>query len=162
MSDNLQRLRRDLADATPNSVWPAGYALRTFVAEDAVAVHRLLELGYAQGGGEVGSFDEWWPGVRDDDEFAADLCFLVVDGEGAIVGVAQCWTSAFIKDLVVHPLARRRGVAEALLMTVFQTFRRRGASHVDLKVRKDNPTGASRLYKRVGMHEVAIDGPARP
>jgi ribosomal protein S18 acetylase RimI-like enzyme len=60
--------------------------------------------------------------------------------------------------LVVHPLARRRGTAEALLRTAFREFRRRGAKHVDLKVQTDNPTGAVRLYKRVGMREVPLDG----
>ena len=64
----------------------------------------------------------------------------------------------FIKDLVVHPLARRRGVAEALLMTAFWEFQRRGEKQVDLKVQTDNPTGAVRLYKKLGMREVPIDG----
>jgi hypothetical protein len=32
------------------------------------------------------------------------------------VGVAQCWTSAFIKDLVVHPLARRRVLPNSALV----------------------------------------------
>jgi ribosomal protein S18 acetylase RimI-like enzyme len=135
-----------------------GYRVRTLTADDAPAVHRLLELGYVEGGGHVGAFEEWWPSLRDDDEFSADLCFLAVDERQDIVGVAQCWTSSFIKDLVVHPLARRRGIAEALLRTVFREFRRRGEKHVDLKVQLDNPTGAIRLYKKLGMREVALDG----
>ena len=158
MSDDIQRLRRDLADALADPVWPAGFSARTFSAEDAPAVHRLMELGYAGGGGSVGAFAQWWPRVRDDGEFAAELCFLAIDASGEIVGVAQCWTSAFIKDLVVHPDARRRGIAEALLRMAFQAFRRRGAGHVDLKVQSDNPSGAVRLYKRLGMREAPIDG----
>jgi len=59
--------------------------------------------------------------------------------------------------LVVHPLARRRGIAEALLNTVFLEFRHRGEKHVDLKVQLDNPTGAVRLYKKLGMREVPFD-----
>jgi ribosomal protein S18 acetylase RimI-like enzyme len=158
MSDDIQRLRRDLADAIADPAWPAGFSTRTFTAEDAPAVHRLMTLGYARGGGSVGAFDQWWPAVRDDGEFDAELCFLALDASGEIAGVAQCWTSAFIKDLVVHPDARRRGIAEALLHTAFQAFRRRGARHVDLKVQTDNPSGAVRLYRRLGMRDVPIDG----
>jgi ribosomal protein S18 acetylase RimI-like enzyme len=158
MSDNIQRLRRDLASAVADPVWPDGFSLRTFDAEDAPAVHRLMQIAYANGGGSVAAFDQWWPGVRDDGEFDAGPCFLAIDGRGEIVGAAQCWTSAFIKDLVVHPDARRLGVAEALLLTVFEAFRHRGATHVDLKVQLDNPSGAVRLYRRLGMRDVPIDG----
>ena len=158
MNDRVLRLRRDLTEAVAQPTCPAGYRMRTFAADDALAVHRLLEVGYAQGGGHVGAFDAWWPSVRDDDEFAAELCFLALDERHDIVGIAQCWTSAFIKDVVVHPRARRRGIATALLSKVFWEFRRRGATHVDLKVQLDNPTGAVRLYRKLGMRDVAFDG----
>src|SRR5262245_9863320 len=111
MSDRVQRLRRDLVGAITPPALPGGYCVRTFVDDDAAVVHRLLEVGYAQGGGQVRSFDEWWPSLRADDGFAADLCFLAINARRDIVGVAQCWTSAFIKDLVVHPLVRRQGIA---------------------------------------------------
>jgi len=158
MSDRVQRLRRDLVGAITPPTYPAGYHVRTFVVDDAMAVHRLLEVGYADGGGHVGSFEEWWPSLRADEEFAADLFFLAENERQDIVGVAQCWTSAFIKDLVVHPLARRQGIATALLWQVFSEFQHRGAKHVDLKVHVDNPTGALRLYRAMGMREVALDG----
>jgi ribosomal protein S18 acetylase RimI-like enzyme len=158
MDHAIQRLRRDLSDAVADPVWPAGFSVRTFAAEDAPAVHRLIRLAYAQGGGRVGEFDAWWPALRNDSEFDASLCFLAIDWTGQILGAAQCWTSAYVKDLVVHPAARRQGLAEALLLTAFQAFRRLGAAHVDLKVETDNPTGAVRLYRRLGMVDVPIDG----
>jgi ribosomal protein S18 acetylase RimI-like enzyme len=158
MNGGWQRLRRDLTEVIAPPACPTGYRVRTFAVGDAPTVHRLLEVGYAQGGGHIGAFDEWWPNLRDDHEFAPELCFLAVDERQDIVGVAQCWTSAFIKDLVVRPLARRRGIATALLGRVFWEFQRRGAKHVDLKVQVDNPTGAVRLYKELGMREVASDG----
>ena len=158
MSHDIKRLRRDLTDEIADPVWPAGFGLRAFSAEDAAHMHRLMQIAYAKGGGSVGGFDAWWSAVRDDAEFDASLCFIAVDGQGEIVGAAQCWASAFVKDLVVHPRARRRGLAEALLLTAFQAFRRRGAAHVDLKVQTDSPTGAVQLYRRLGMREVPIDG----
>jgi hypothetical protein len=93
MNDRLQRLRRDLTEAVAPPTCPTGYRVRTFAADDAPTVHRLLEVGYAQGGGHIGAFEEWWPSLRDDDEFAPDLCFLAVNERQDIVGVAQCWTS---------------------------------------------------------------------
>ena len=51
-----------------------------------------------------------------------------------------------------------RGIATALLRRVFWEFRHRGVKHVDLKVQLDNPTGAVRLYKELGMREIALDG----
>ena len=158
MNDRVQRLRRDLTEAVAPPSFPIGYCVRTFAPDDAPTVHRLLEVGYAQGGGHVGAFEEWWASLRDDDEFDPNLCFLAINERQDIVGVAQCWTSAFIKDLVVHPLARRHGTATALLRRVFWEFRHRGVKHVDLKVQVDNPTGAVRLYKELGMREVALDG----
>jgi hypothetical protein len=93
MNDRLQRLRRDLTEAVAPPTCPTGYRVRTFAADDAPTVHRLLEVGYAQGGGHIGAFEKWWPSLRDDEEFAPDLCFLAVNERQDIVGVAQCWTS---------------------------------------------------------------------
>jgi ribosomal protein S18 acetylase RimI-like enzyme len=149
-------MRRDLAGDLPEPLWPQGYEPRAFTEADAPEVHRLLELGYAGGGGEVGSFDAWWPALCEDPEYAPDLIFLAARG-GEIVAVAQCWTTAFVKDLVVHPEHRRRGLAEALMTTVFAAFRSRGAAHVDLKVRIGN-TAAERLYRRLGMIEGPLEG----
>jgi ribosomal protein S18 acetylase RimI-like enzyme len=71
-----------------------------------------------------------------------------------VAGVAQCWTEGFVKDLAVRPAFRGRGLGEALLHAVFAEFARRGVREVRLKVDADNPTGAVRLYERVGMREL--------
>ena len=76
MNDKLQRLRRDLTEAIAQPNWPPGNRVHPFTIDDAPTVHHLLEVGYALGGGHVGAFEEWWPNLRDDNEFAADLCFL--------------------------------------------------------------------------------------
>ena len=78
------------------------------------------------------------------------------DGNG-IAGVAQCWTSAFVKDLAVRPRLRRRGLGSALLLQAFRTFRERGAAFVDLKVVADNLSGALRLYRSHGMRETGSE-----
>jgi ribosomal protein S18 acetylase RimI-like enzyme len=132
--------------------WPAGVGLRTFRPEDAAAVHALFEHGYRRGGGSVAPFATWLEATTTDDEFESSLFFLAESG-GELTGAALCWTSAFVKDLVVHETWRRRGLGEALLRHVFATFAARGSPAVDLKVQSDNDA-AVRLYERLGMRVV--------
>jgi ribosomal protein S18 acetylase RimI-like enzyme len=61
---------------------------------------------------------------------------------------AQCWTSAYIKNLVVHPRAQRLGLGRALLLNAFKVFQQRREGFVDLKVLEDN-LRAQRLYENV-------------
>ena len=151
------RMRRELSGTIEQPVWPAGMTCRTFGPKpdkrEAKAAHSVLEAGLWEGGGGAPIFRKWWPELRRDAEFDPALIFLAVE-RGEIVGMAQCWTSAFIKDLAVHPAMRRRGVGRALMLTAFHAFAKRGAAHVDLKVREEN-TNAQRLYRDLGMTLVA-------
>ena len=145
-------MRIDLPAPVREPVWPAAIGLRSFTPAAAPALHALLEHGYRNGGGSVDSYEVWLPQLVGDDEFDADLCFLVI-ADGAVVAAAVCWTSAFVKDIVVHESWRRRGLGEALLVEVFRTFERRGASHVGLKVQAGNASAIA-LYELVGMTPV--------
>lgn len=115
--------------------------------------HSVLEAGYWEGGGGAPIFRQWWKALRKDYEFDPALFFLAIDDEG-VAGIAQCWKSAFVKDLAVHPRARRRGIGRALMMTVFHEFAQRGAAYVDLRTREDN-TNAQAFYLSLGMTLVA-------
>jgi ribosomal protein S18 acetylase RimI-like enzyme len=148
-------MRRSLAEPVPEPVWPAGIRLIPFDLErHAEKVHALLVAAYAQGGGYVESFAIWWPSLQDDSEYDPALCFIAANERDEIVGVAQCWTSAFVKDLAVAPSMRRQGLGAALLKHVFRVFRDRGSTFVDLKVDADNPSGALRLYRSLGFEEI--------
>jgi ribosomal protein S18 acetylase RimI-like enzyme len=155
ISDGTLRLRRELDGSLQPRHWPDSVVARTLLPADAPAIHRLLETAYAHGGGGVAGFATWWEALRADDEFDPSLCFLAVDDDG-LLGVAQCWTSGFIKDLAVQLDARRRGIGENLLRHVFGVFRDRGATHVDLKVDAGNLT-ARRLYERAGMRPAPLE-----
>lgn len=143
------RITLDAQPALP--VWPQGFAVAEFRPEHAEAVHALLAGAYAKGGGSVASFSSWWEQLRTDGEYAPDLVFLVRCLDGALAGVAQCWTSGFIKDLAVAEEWRGRGLGTALLQHAFNVFWTRGVRRVGLKVTNDNPSGAQRLYCQVGM-----------
>jgi ribosomal protein S18 acetylase RimI-like enzyme len=149
------RMRRYLSGTVAVPRWPDDAYLRTFSELQAAAAHALLQLTYAHGGGSVASFEEWWQGLSGDEEYDRSLCFPVYDADDRIIGFCQCWTTAFVKDLVVHPEYQRRGVGSALLLHAFQVFADRGAKTVDLKVR-DNNFAALRFYESLRMYRLPI------
>ena len=145
-------LRRDLRGPLPSAVWPAGISLATYQPAQAAAVHQLLEAGYQNGGGRVPALDDWREHFERDAEYDPQLCFIAADSQG-IVGVIQCWTSAFIHHLVVHPRVQGQGLGRALLVQGFEVFQQRREGYVDLKVMEDNHR-ARRLYEKAGMYVV--------
>lgn len=149
MADHF-RMRRKLAGSLPAPVWPAGIAPVAFASAPAVAVHDVIASALP-----TPPFAEWWPWLTQDGEYDPALVFVAANGDGAPVGVAQCWTSGFVKDLAVLPGQRGRGIGEALLLTAFAAFRDRGFSNVDLKVVSSNAL-AIRLYRRLGMVEAPL------
>ena len=145
-------MRRDLAKDAPDALVPQGIELCTYSAELAPDVHDLMQLGYREGGGRVPALDTWQQQFESDPEYDPSLCFIAHDAKG-VVGVAQCWTSAYIKNLVVHPRMQGRGLGRALLLNAFKVFQQRREGFVDLKVLEDNRR-AQRLYESAGMYVV--------
>ncbi|MGG7646693.1 GNAT family N-acetyltransferase [Pseudomonas sp. ES4] len=145
-------MRRNLAEVVPAITWPEGIVLSEYRPDLAEAIHRLMELGYQEGGGRVPALDVWQQRFETDPEYDPSLCFIALDAEG-IVGVCQCWTSAYIKNLVVHPRAQDQGLGRALLLHAFNIFQQRREGFVDLKVLEDN-LRAQRLYESAGMRVV--------
>nr|WP_189655493.1 N-acetyltransferase [Pseudomonas lurida] len=148
-------LRRDLTTALPAPQWPAGTQLDHYRADLAPAIHAVLRLTQDQGGGRVPNLETWQHQFTTDAEFDPTLCLVASNDEG-ILAVAQCWTSAFIKNLSVHPCAQGQGLGRALLLHSFQTFKQRGEPYVDLKVRESN-LRARQLYESAGMRFVLRD-----
>lgn len=153
----ILRMRQRLAGEVEQLVLPAGVVLKSLGAKPDMALveaaHAVLEAGYWEGGGGAPVFRQWWKALRKDEEFDPALIFVAIDGHG-VAGMAQCWTSAFVKDLAVHPRARRRGIGRALMLAAFHEFARRGAVHVDLKVGEEN-ANARALYHSLGMQMVS-------
>ncbi len=145
------RMQRDLSETMDAPVWPDGVHLADFAENQAEEAHALLELAYRDGGGSVPAFGKWWPRLSQDDEYDLKLCFAVRSRDGSLIGFAQCWTSGFVKDFVVHPHYRGHGIGRALLLHILNAFRERGALAVALKVETGNPSGAVAFYERLGM-----------
>ncbi|RMT87229.1 hypothetical protein ALP39_02128 [Pseudomonas marginalis pv. marginalis] len=155
MAAYYQLLRRDLTAGLPAPQWPAGTVLDHYRADLAPAIHAVLSMTQDQGGGRVASLDEWQQQFVTDAEFDPSLCLVASNADG-ILGVAQCWTSAFIKNLSIHPCAQGQGLGRALLLHTFQVFKQRGEPYVDLKVLESN-LRARHLYESAGMVFVLRD-----
>jgi ribosomal protein S18 acetylase RimI-like enzyme len=143
----------DLDETLEPPHWPDDIAVRTFRPEDAPAVKELLDLAYAEEPGHVPlSFEEWKTFMLGDPNFDPASWFLA-EAEGELAAAILNWNDGYVKDLVVHPERRRRGLGEGLMRHTFRDFRRRGFDRVTLKTDSVNPTEAWRLYERLGMRK---------
>ena len=144
----------ELGPSVAEAGLPPDMRRRRFDAEvDAEEVHACLVEAFAGSDERVAPYDEWRPWLLGDPSYDSELVF-VAESDGEVAGIAQCWSDGFVKDLAVRPAHRGRGLGEALLRIAFAEFVRRGVSEVRLKVDAGNPTGAVRLYRRVGMDEL--------
>jgi mycothiol synthase len=143
----------ELANVPGRPDWPEGVQVRTFRAEDEPAVKALLDLAYAEEPDfRLVPHADWRRRMLGDPSFDPAVWFLAEAG-GGLAGAALNWKEGYVKDLVVHPGWRRRGLGEALLRHTFAAFRERGLSRVTLKTDSDNTSQAWRLYERLGFRK---------
>jgi mycothiol synthase len=156
-----QRMTIDLAEPTPDPVWPDGVEVRTFEPGDERTFYEAQQETFADSWEPVEEpFEEWSHSLLEGPSFVPDLWFLAMDGADA-AGYAICHPHAALPDagwvrlLGVRRPWRRRGLGGALLLHAFGEFRRRGLRRVGLGVDSESLTGANRLYEQVGMHVAA-------
>ncbi len=158
------RMVIELNGKLPSPVWPDGISVRSLHAE--VEEPHILETvreifkdhwGYIETPFED-DLERWMHFIESNKDFDPDLWFLAMDGE-EIVGVSLCSPKrqaapdmAWVDTLGVRRPWRRRGVALALLHHTFNEFHKRGTRKVGLGVDEQSLTGATRLYRKAGMH----------
>jgi mycothiol synthase len=135
--------------------WPDGLAPRTFRPEEAEDVKALLDVAYAEEPDFTNRpFAEWRSFMLGDPSFEPESWFVVEAPDGSLAAAALNWREGFVKDLVVHPAHRRRGLGAALLGHTFRHFQERGVERVTLKTDSCNTSEAWRLYERLGMRKI--------
>ena len=137
--------------------WPEGLRVETFKREDARAFHEAMGEAFEDEWGFVRMPFEEWSEVRfvKDPDYDPTLWFVVREGEeiAAVMRNEPDRSGAgFVGALGVRKPWRKRGLGLALLQHAFGEFYRRGKPRVALGVDAENPTGATRLYERAGMH----------
>jgi len=160
----------DLAEAPQVKTFPDGIELMPFdVDAHAYLLFQAQEEAFEDHWGHTpGNFNNWqmrklrredfdpslWHVAWDDDQIAGFSQTRVRNGIGWVgaLGVRRPW--------------RKRGLAEALLLRSFNEFYARGMTRVGLAVDASNPTGATRLYQKVGMkvdvEDIIVEKELRP
>jgi len=159
------QMARALADdlATPPPP-PPGVQIRR-VADDAqgrALLHRILETSFRDHWNHPErSYEEFWqrkenhPGMDPSQWWVAELDGVPV---GACIGDSSraAGGTGHVQTLGVLREGRGRGVGQHLLWTAFAAHRARGWTRSELGVDADSLTGATRLYRSVGMEPAQV------
>ena len=155
---HFYRMAIELSEPPPEPRWPAGLEPRSFDREHAEAFHDATEDAFAdEWRHEPEPFDHWRRRRLDDPGASPDL-WLTVHDHDEIAATLICdehrYEMGWIASAGVRKSWRRRGLGLALIHHAFTEFWRRGQRTIGLGVDAENPTGATRLYERAGMHQV--------
>ncbi len=152
------RMVIDVTEPHPAPAWPDGIELRVLdVEHDGRVVHAAHEEAFVDEWGHIPRpYDGWKERVLSVPRFDPSLVPVAWHGD-ELAGVALNYPKrmgdwGWIGVLAVRPRWRRQGLGLALLHESFRRFRSAGETTVALGVDVENPTGATRLYERAGMH----------
>jgi mycothiol synthase len=150
------RMEINLVSPPVPVIFPEGIELRPFVQDEHA--HAVLEAQNEafrdHWGSHALSFEQWGPRKFGREDFDPTLWMIAWEGD-QIAGFSQNryrMGIGWIGTLGVRRPWRKRGLGEALLLHSFGEFYKRGMTTIGLGVDAQNPTGATRLYQKVGMH----------
>jgi len=144
-------------------VWPGGIEVAGLVSgRDERAFYDCVEEAFRDHWHHAARpFDEWTAHrIAEEPDYEGSLWFRAMDGgevAGAVIArprAVEEKDAAWISDLAVRRPWRGRGIGRALLLHEFGVLYEGGARAVMLSVDADSPTGATRVYERVGMRVV--------
>jgi GNAT superfamily N-acetyltransferase len=163
-SRHYWRMAINLEEPAQPPVWPDGIVPEAVDVETGLeaSVRAVNEAFRDHYGFVEGSFEEDLQRTRhriaSDPNYDPELNFVARDGDH-IAGVCFCRPlsgtdrdAGYVGVLGVLPAWRKRGIGLALLLEAFARFRAQGKRQAHLHVDADSLTGATRLYKRAGMH----------
>jgi ribosomal protein S18 acetylase RimI-like enzyme len=159
------RMRRDLSEPIPDVRLADGLTLRTFTPDLSRRVLDAFNEAFRDHWSfELITDEDWQQFFIERSSFRPDLTFVVMDGDqvagasfntisleaNAREGISEGW----VAELAVRRAWRKRGVATALLCATMRAFKAEGLDFATLGVDTENPSGALRLYERVGFRPV--------
>ena len=139
----------------PAAVLPEGFTLRTATPEDGPAFHEALDEAFRDHWEfHPRPFEEWWRLRTTDPDFDISWWFLVQEGDRTVAAMRNVPGrngGVYVAMLGVRRDQRGRGLAKALLAHTFARAQEAGFPRVTLGVDATNPTGATALYRSMGM-----------
>jgi mycothiol synthase len=145
----------ELEEPPPEPEWPEGLEPRPFEREHARAFWAADDEAFQdEEDYESEPFEEFVSRRLESPRFDAQLWTAVWDGDdiaAVLIANLNRFGAGWIGGLGVRRPWRRRGLGRALLLRAFGQLYERGERRVSLNVHTENPTGATRLYERVGM-----------
>ena len=150
----------NLTQAPAGKPVPAGIELRPFEKDTQnYLVFQAENEAFQDHWGSVPNlYNNWMLRKLGREGFDPTLWHIAWDGD-QIAGFSQTRYRngiGWVGTLGVRRPWRKRGLGEALLLHSFHEFYKRGMSRIGLGVDASNPTGATRLYQKVGM-QVAVE-----
>jgi mycothiol synthase len=150
------RMEIKLQEAPPAVTFPAGIELRPFIKDEhAIAVWQAdNEVFRDHWGSHDRTYEEWFHAKFGNPNFDPTLWMIAWDGN-EIAGFSQNRFRkgiGWIATIGVRRPWRKKGLGLTLLHHAFGEFYKRGMKTIGLGVDASNPTGATRLYQRVGMY----------
>jgi ribosomal protein S18 acetylase RimI-like enzyme len=153
---HFYRMAIELDGPPPPAEWPPGLRAEPVDYEhEAEAFHATLDEAFAEEFGHEPESGIDWRARRERRSFDPTLWFVVKEGDevAAALLCAERFGSGWIASIGVRKPWRRRGLGFALLLHGFDQLYARGQHRIALGVDAENPTGATRLYERAGMHQ---------
>jgi mycothiol synthase len=151
------RMVIDMVQRPPVDEPPAGIRIEPFRAADAAAAHGAVMEAMADHWSFIPkSLDRWLAPTRRE-RFDPGLWLVAWDGPEVAAVLQGEWKRndmGWIDSLATRRAWRGRGIAGALLTRAFAEFYDRGERRCGLGVDAENPTGAGRVYERVGMRRL--------
>ena len=132
--------------------FPDGIQLRPYAVEHDHALFEAHEEAFSDHWGHTrGTYDEW---LHHNETRDKSRWIIAWDGD-QIAGYSLCRERmgiGWVGSLGVRRPWRKRGLGEALLLQSFHNLHGLGHTVIGLGVDAQNPTGATRLYKKAGMY----------
>jgi mycothiol synthase len=154
-------MRRPVAGPIPDITLPAGLEVRPVVPADYRTIWsadvEAFQDHFEPHDRTENDFQRWftapwldtslWQVAWDGEEVAGSVLTSINEEENERLGVRRAW----LDHISVRAPWRRRGLAGALIASTLKLVAERGVEEAALGVDAENPTGALRLYERMGF-----------